>query len=728
MNLFRAGLRELALGEITRLTEIYGSNSFEPELVEARANLWALEWLDSRSPEHLQRLQNMPAVKGLAVPSGVTTRTSLPLQSTRLKAIGQDIWREIYREDTIVDSNPVNATWTGSELTFKEARGAWVAGRVVIESNTDNAETFTASFNQLSGPENIQNTSQVYDNKLERPIRLFMPVYVPINGLSHFAADSYDDRHKAPRFQSTANPPTAATREALGKHDVNGLVDMAGIGYTHSVEPNESFCLWFRVWIDKDRPAGDYTGVINLVDSAAGEINVPVTITASSLQLSDTNFIEMVSYIASGPAGERLSGNLFPNPGTDDYDAEVKMVNAAARALRENRIHPIFDEADNEPVPNADQEARLLGTLYDGDAYLGPARGLPLTVMFWGVYHQWANWDGVGGSDAVEDAATIPAALQQHIDDVQEWLTENAPNATAYAYIFDEADTEELLLNIEKWAGWFSDFRTFATTGSTLAPPNGLNYNNVIATAPSVDHISIAAPVMPTSAESVLTAHKSISADKEVSIYNGLSPMDVSYQLDEVGNAGLLRWLVRLKHHLDQDLCDLHFYWGSTEWRNNEGAGVFSGAPEGTYVDPGDNRGRPNLRKTGNSFGQSDEDVDRSFDGHSGYLYCEGDGHLLIPGVDFFFPDDSFGIEDALPTARLFKECAGIQAAQALYQAYQTDTNVLTQLKGEIPVSFWELGVHRDGESDEDVSYFNTPNPLHSIDNNDLVDLIHSVL
>ena len=730
MNYFRATLRELALGEITRLESLLGANSQDPLLQQARLTLWALEFADGPTTENLKRLQTMVAVKAIKTVTGVTTRQALPPTSERLRAVGVDTWAKVFLEDQIAETNPITQSWDGSKFTLATPRGAWVQAQVVIESTTANAESFTAAFQQLSGAENIQNLSSAYEDKALRPVRLFMPVYVPINGLSHFAADNYFDPHKAPRFQSTANPPNAATREALGKHCVNILADMTipSVGQTHSVEPGESFSMYWRVWVPEDHPAGEMTGAITITDGAGGVLEVPITIDVSTVVLNKKNFIPMISYVASGPAGERLSGKLFPSNETE-IGQENTMIDAVARELRANRITSVFDEFSGSAVPSEDVHApRLLGPLYSGSKYLGPAEGEPVDLLAFGMYHQWANLPGVGGTVAVREAATIPAALQTQITDYLAWRADNLPTTEVLGYLFDEANDEELLAQIEKWAGWFSDFTTIATTGSTLVPPFGLNYEHMIADAPSVDHIAIAAPIMPTDSVAELQAHKARAADKKVSIYNGISPMDVSYMLDEVGNAGLLRWLVKLKHHLQDDLIDMHFYWGACEWRNNEGAGVFSGAPEGTYIDPGDNRGRPNLRKTGNSFGQSDINVDRNFDGHSGFIYSEGDGHLVAPGVDFFFPEDSFGVEDALPTVRLFNECAGIQSAQVLYQKYQTDPSVLTDITTAIPVSLWELGVTEDGLATEKRAYLNKANPLHSVDNEALIGIVNACL
>ena len=166
-------------------------------------------------------------------------------------------------------------------------------------------------------------------------------------------------------------------------------------------------------------------------------------------------------------------------------------------------------------------------------------------------------------------------------------------------------------------------------------------------------------------------------------------------------------------------------------WRNNEGGGVVTGARQGSQFLPNEAapRARANLWDTGHSLGQDDINVSRDFDGHSGYLYSLGDGHLVIPMIDAFGPDfaaaggsnDSFGVVSAAPTVRLFNVCRGLQEAQLAAQARLVDdAGVQADLEALIPVGGWELGVTNDGQSNEERSYLNTTNPLHAIPVDDI--------
>ena len=420
-----------------------------------------------------------------------------------------------------------------------------------------------------------------------------------------------------------------------------------------SIAANKSQAIWADIYIGKDKPAGTYTGTVEVRDDGVLVDSVPVELTVYDFTLPDDPTSKTMMVYGPGDMNNRYLGEYWPS------DAGLLAESAAIidkhfQMAHRHKISLIDSDMDYDNNRPADAWIdRLDGSLFSEEqGYRGPGEDFGNNVYSIGTYSQW-YWQE-GGEEA----------MRFYTDAWEGWFQENFPEVERFLYLIDESSDYE---QIEQWAQWIennpgvgSDLLSMATMFAISA------YENT----PSLDVPTNPGIIGDTDPVQSAVDYYNSRDDKRIFYYNGGRPAQGSFMIDDDGIALRTVPWAQFKKGIDR-----WFFWQSTYY-NNYQAG----------------EGETNVFQDAQTFGGDTYFDDQN--GRSGWNYSNGDGVMFYPGTDTQFPADSYGIDGPIASLRLKYWRRGIQDADYLALAMAENPAATQAIIDEIiPQVLWEYGV-----------------------------------
>src|SRR5690606_1379777 len=188
------------------------------------------------------------------------------------------------REHTARSSN---AVWDGHRVRVFGARNEVVAFQLIVEADASGIDQLAVALPRLIGP---NGSALVYKPPApdpteydDRPIQLFVAHYMHVDMASHASWVYARDSAAAPP-DPTGWKPVKLVPENATK---GGLPTTVGADHTQSI--------WIEIYTGRDRPAGRYTGAIEIVADGQRQ-SVPVELELFDFDLPDRNSMHAMLY------------------------------------------------------------------------------------------------------------------------------------------------------------------------------------------------------------------------------------------------------------------------------------------------------------------------------------------------------------------------------------------------------------------------------------------------
>ncbi len=577
-----------------------------------------------------------------------------------------------------------NSVWNGKTVALFGARNEVISAAMVLEAPLQDLHGISVSVSDLrSTSGGILRTRQSTRNELfnfvERNIELFYVRYLPINGLSRNAFETYDERHIPKRFRRPhwlwgRGRGTWSDRADAGKEYPDIAVPLELVG-DFSVRKGTSQIIWFDFYLPRDLPAGLYSGSIRVVEhesphchqerSGVCERVIPLKITVLPLSLPDNVTAKTMLVINPTDINRRYLGKAEINPSEPDVGPRSVTIRQnhfkVARRHRVSLVDSNYGATSDEPSPY-EWHPRLDGSLYTHkNGYQGPGEGIPHDIFVIGLYGTW-SWRKGGRT-----------SMWEHTNTWEGWFSKHAPEAERFLYLIDESNDYP---QIEEWSAWMRSnpgigraLPSFATTPLTIAIKRMPSLRIAASTLALGDQLAWS--------EAVRLAHA--DPEKRVVFYNGHRPGTGTFVIEDDGVAlrqvAWTQWKVKAHRW---------FYWESTYYTS------FQGRSKSEVVET-------NVFRNANTFGGIPTQ-DPVF-GETSWNYSNGDGVLFYPGRDHVYPSESYEVEGPLASLRLKHWRRGIQDVEYLVLANKVDPERTRAIVSRmVPKVLWEYGVARSSD------------------------------
>jgi len=704
---------------------------------------------------------DLPAHDTTQRPDGKHSTLPVSATSTRLKACGMSAFKGIKREQTYVDGAETSPVWDGTTIKTIHPRGDWShSARIILESATGVAEAFTIhepeniTLTRNGGAETISNGGvSDYDNEAGRPIRIWLADYLPqLCAHSHFHGNRDEDGEKREDMQSPDGPDGLAdSRPGLGTHWPAFWRDSAE-NAADTVQPNENFQLRLSIFAAKGLTPGVYEGLVSVRDVDGGITTVPVAHTVPALDMPDQYSHARIAFSHDNMIIDSVAGDAFDALPTspairkawkDRFWRKKKMFGMTPTGFDEN----------NNPVPSADHEPRVLGGLYSGPEYLGRGINAPLEAHMMAPYYTSRFWTGVDASDWDNPPATPPAALVAHTDAVDAWAAANNFTGPLIVALRDEVSREEDLVKQNAVAGmypanWLKMLTTLSSSDDPQLTPIWKWMPEDPNPYPNFNLILVAANALPKRLRDMVADWKTRAPGALYGPYNGHATPDFSVMFDDDLAGGQILSGFGTAKQRPAGVQDMSFIWtvfyGIMEESRralppdyDDLAVRMDGADpshfkinDGTVpgvTTPADGFPRMNVNKTPQTIGTNEVDWPWTpILGQSGHLHSQLDGYLFKPGRNVYHTEADSGYPQT-DTLRIGEACFGIGMRQAIIEVAElarvkdapaTDAAIKTV----VPDDYfgYELGTKGDMYPDESPNQEYSHNaglrPLNTID------------
>lgn len=564
-------------------------------------------------------------------------------------------------------SSVSNRVWQNKEIHLFGARNEVVQFNVILEAGDAGAENVSVALKRLEGPSGrvISRENASVDNLYDwtvRPIELFYVRYLQIKGLSALSYETYDERliptrMRRPWSGSGIGSGAWGDRPGADRYfpEIAAPIELHP---SFKITARENQSIWSDIYLSKDLPAGDFTGVFEVRAGGEGQsVEIPVRVTVLDFELQDTPASKTMVYLGYQDISRRYLGESWPNSGTANAEALKKIRDNHFLMAHRHKLSLIDDHQGPDvwqtQAPRPEWQRRLSGDLFTAqNGYAGPGEGQGNGIFSIGTYGSW-SWRGGTQDD-----------MWKNTDAWETWFVKNSPETERFLYLIDESTNYS---QTETWANWVlsnpgvgGQLATFATLALPEADAN-------------IPSLSIAASWMDVGMKSrwQAAANDFIQSDrKRFYMYNGKRPASGSFATEDEGVAlrelpwgqfkkGVHRW----------------FFWESTYYNDYQGG-----------------RGNTNVFQTAQTFGGST--TFNSVLGQRGWNSSNGDGVLFYPGTDRTYSEESYGVSGPIASLRLKHWRRGVQDIDYVAAAMKVDP-VRTQAIVErmVPKALWEYDV-----------------------------------
>lgn len=558
-----------------------------------------------------------------------------------------------------------NRVWNGGAIRVFGARNEVVNFALVLEAGLETARDVRVRFAELRGPggdilRSLPATGDDLFRWVDRPIELFYVRYLKIRGLSVNTWERYDERHVPERMRRRhdAKGRGRGGWEDRPDHD-KSYPDIAvplELHPTFDVEAGTSQTIWVDVYVPKSANAGEYRGVLEVLEGGTRTHAIPVHLDVRDFELPDSPAAKTMLFLGYEDVNKRYlppdDGDLVLRRMQVDRlrDRHFLLAHRHKVSLVDSNLGP---EPWDRDAPRQAWEHRLDGSLFKADrGYAGPGVGTGNGVFSIGTYGSW-SWIGEG-----EDS------MHRHLDRWAIWFVDHAPMAEAFLYLVDESTQYEVT---ETWARWVRSNpgpgRNILSFATVPLPEAGWHL-------PSLDIPAATLKVAPTEPWERVARVLRDDPRRRLFLYNGGRPASGTFATEDDGTS--LRTLGWIQHKLG-----IHrwFFWESTYYTNYQSG-----------------EGDTNVFVEARTFGKADRRDPEI--GRTGWNHANGDGVLFYPGTDRVFPSVSYGLPGPIASLRLKLWRRGIQDADYLALAAKVapaETRKIVERM--IPKVGWEVGV-----------------------------------
>lgn len=578
-------------------------------------------------------------------------------------------------------STAVNHTriWDGDTIRPFQAKNEINGVAIVLENNTVVNSTMvrvgypilthTSGYVISSTPATV---STMWDWR-NRPIQLYYVRYLPIQGLSRFSFESYDENHIPERMQAThTDDPTTGqgiisggwtSRPDHDKHYPEILIPIEAIGNsTFTVASSSSQVIWMDIYIPKTAPPGLYTGTIPIYEGTQLSTAMPIQLTVYPFTMPDIPTGKPFAYLSHAHINWRQGGVPYPNY-TTLMSSQVFTRTHYYQELWRHGITPVGDAMQGgcgtdlyQLGPCPEFQIQLDGTLFDGTSGYANAPGVRTPVPVYSMY-TYGNWRATAWWPYTSSATCTNANIWVN------WFQNHSPKTEYWWYMEDEP--ADITGTSAIWSTWVS---TCPAPGNALKPFTTIRADLVDTEYPNIKAIATTEHYRLASEQDAATRLFMKSNDRRITFYNGYRPGNGSFATEDDGIAPRVTGWVQFKKKFDH-----YFYWETTNYTH--GASVNS-----------------DLFNDALTFGYYSSDS--ATYGRTGFLYENGGGVLLYPGIDTLYPADSYGIDGPMPSWRLKMWRRGINDHTYLTLAAKYDPKAVDSIVQEIiPRVLWERGV-----------------------------------
>lgn len=585
---------------------------------------------------------------------------------------------KVTRDERRASSDPnsvLNSVWDGDKINLFAAKNEVVAFNLILEAPAADAKDITVSLEGLTGPNGavIAGRSASGDdlfNFVGRNIELFYVRYLQIKGLSvDLAYDTYDERHIPERLRRPweSEGEGSGTWEDRPDHDKfhPDIAVPLELVPSFDVAAGENQSIWVDIYVPKDAEAGLYRGTVTVSEDGTVTHEVPVELTVRDFTLPDLPTARTMLYVESEEVSDRYLGQRYLETDDPDYARSLELADRHFQVAHRHKISLIGDMNGYTPPDLMDDAwtARLSGELFTSErGYDGVGVGVGNNVYSIGTYGGWT-----------EEWESTEADMRANADEWVNWFEDQAfTTPTEYFLYLEDEPEADRFPGLQQWAQWIDEN---PGPGGVLKSLVTVSLPEAMAGIPSLD-VTVAASGLGSTSEWE-SALETLRADPEKRLYayNGTRPATGSFATEDDGVA--LRMIPWAQHKME---IDRWFYWESTYYTNYQCYG---------YEDPA---GQTNVFQQAQTFGCHDEDDESR--GENGWNYFNGDGVLFYPGTDTLYPDDSYGVEGPFASLRLKQWRRGIQDADYLAMASDTDPERVREIVDNmIPRVLWEYGV-----------------------------------
>ncbi len=638
----------------------------------------------------MMRIPPLHVLLALAVMAPLQAATPTALAQGNIAAVwandgGDKILREERRASAGAVIAPahgvINAVWDGNRISVFGARNEVVGFNLVIESERG-AEGVGVSFDRLEGPGGTVIGSkptrgdELFDYR-GRNIELFHLRYLPIRGLSLMAYELTDERWIPSRMRRPFEVVRHGTAwRAMPVRGKEGFNHRPGAGRhfpeiavpleaqpTFAVPANSSQSIWVDIYIPRSAPAGLYKGTLRIREQATPPREVPVELTVRGFTLPDTPSAIAIAALEHYDVAERFLGTeqRFADWGTPAYGRLRPILERHVQMLRRHGVVTMMDEANGVAPPRIDAVARIKGTLYsEAKGYDGPGKNTGDSVFFIAPYGKWA-WKKSGQTE-----------FNKHTDAWMAWFAVNAPRTQKILYLVDEPNLKDAA-QLSEINGWLDKIQANPGIGARLptfiTSPTELSRQVI----PRVTVLANWYSMVDTKPfQAARGEHLKAAPGNQIWQYNGKRPASGSFAIEDDGTAlRVVQWAA-FKAGIGG-----WFNWNATYYNDYQ-----SGA------------GRNDVWRRAKTFGQPPR-VDVVL-GETSSTYSNGDGVLLYPGIDRYFPDaPTPGLNGPVASLRLKLWRRGIQDADYLTLAMSKDPAATKALVDRmVPKVMSEVGVY----------------------------------
>ncbi len=309
---------------------------------------------------------------------------------------------KVKREDLTNPNKTGNSAWDGQAISVFGARNEIVAFQVILEADAEGASYVDVMLEGLthSSGEKLSYKPAPADvtDWRGREIERFTQHYLHITSGTR---PGWFYNREAPLPDPTGWVPDALVPE-------NAVRGRGGMPFDIEASVNQG--VWFDIYIPKNVPAGDYTGVVKVTEGERTVRELPVTLRVYDFTLPDErNFNAMIFF---------SSGQLTARHGSDSGELTA----AYHRLAHRHRVE--FTHAYS-PDAGPDMLARIDGSAFTPEhGYVGPGEGHGYRILpasFYGINQSWQG-----------DSAWATA------DAFITWLDKVKPDAITFLYITDE--------------------------------------------------------------------------------------------------------------------------------------------------------------------------------------------------------------------------------------------------------------------------------------------------
>ena len=464
---------------------------------------------------------------------------------------------KVTREELRATQDPPavwNRVWDGQRIRLFGARNEVVSFNLVLEAPSAEISDLSVHFGRLAtaGYEiaSSPRPGQSLFDWRERPIELFFVRYLRIVGLSRLTWDTYDERHVPERMRRPWSGDGYGSGTWFDRPDHDKLYPDIAVPLelhpTFTIPAGENQSIWADVYIPKDAPSGNYSGMLRIRVGGALERALPVELKVRDFSLPDDPTCETMAYLGYGDPNLRYLGVAYPGCGSPEDSASREILDRHFQLAHRHRVSLITSEAGcdswTQDRPRPEWEARLDGSLFTAaNGYDGPGVGIGNGVYSIGTYGSWW-WQGGG-----------EAAMRTHTDGWFTWFQNNAPQAEPFLYLIDESDD---FSQIETWASWITNN---PGPGRDLLSLATLNLTDAVDHTPNLDVPTSTLGVGITADWERASSTIQSNPEKRFYCYNGSRPAGGSFATEDDGIALRVTGWAQFKKRVDR-----WFYWEST--------------------------------------------------------------------------------------------------------------------------------------------------------------------